>query len=41
MSYQPDSHYDEMTGAVQKGRAVDIGYLKLSKAFNTVFRDIL
>ena len=33
--------YDEMTGLVDEGRAVDIVYLDLRKAFDTVFHKIL
>ena len=32
---------DEMTGLVDKGKAVDIVYLDFTKAFDTVFRKIL
>lgn len=32
--------YDEMTGLVDKGRAVVIIYLDISRAFNTVSREI-
>ncbi|KAK4823609.1 hypothetical protein QYF61_004212 [Mycteria americana] len=41
MPDQADSRSDEMTGTVDEGKAVDIGYLDCSKAFNTVFHDIL
>ncbi|PKU32044.1 rna-directed dna polymerase from mobile element jockey- hypothetical protein [Limosa lapponica baueri] len=33
--------YDETTGLVDKGRAVDTIYLDLNKAFNTVSHKIL
>jgi len=35
------SFYDGMTGWVDEGRAVDVVYLEVSKAFGTVSRDIL
>jgi len=33
--------YDDMTGWVDEGRAVDVVYLDLSKAFDTVSHNIL
>lgn len=33
--------YDEVTGFLDEGRAVDVVYLNSSKAFSTVFCNIL
>ena len=37
----PTTFYDEMTGSVDEGRAVDIVYLDFSKVFDTVSHQIL
>ena len=41
MPDQPDTIYDGMTGWVSKGRAVDVVYLHLNKAFDPVSCNIL
>ena len=33
--------YNEMSGLVDEGRAVDVSYLDFSQAFSTVFHNIL
>lgn len=38
---QPDNLYDEMTGLVDLGTAVDVVYLHFGKAFSTVSHKIL